>query len=111
LAKIETSVEGINQNPWRPKTLYNYIQDRYISPDIIVDISSVWEKKMEAIKAFKSQFYSPGNTEPQTYISSLDFFNFIQARALEFGHSIGVKYGEGFTKTRLIGVKDLFDLI
>ncbi len=115
LIKIETNWEGINQQAWRPKNVYHYIQDRYIKPDFIVDISEYWEGKLACIHAFKSQFYNPaakGNdSEPQTYISGKSFLESIESRAREFGHAIGVKYGEGFTKEKHIGVTDLFDLL
>jgi N-acetylglucosamine malate deacetylase 1 len=111
LIKIETSLDGIQQEAWRPKFVYNIIQDRYITPDVVVDISAYWEKKVQAIKAFKSQFFDPQNKEPQTYISSPEFIRSVEARAIEMGHAIGVKYGEGFTKYKQTGVKSLFDLI
>lgn len=110
LSKIETSVNGNWQKKWRPKFVYHAIQDRYIKPDFVVDISETFETKMEAIKAFKTQFYDPSSKEPQTPISSEDFLEFIEGRAREFGRSIGVTYGEGFTVERPIGVKSLFDL-
>jgi bacillithiol biosynthesis deacetylase BshB1 len=105
---------GTIQAPWRPRAVYHYIQDRFITPDIIVDITPYWETKVEAIRAFKSQFFtpaSPDSSEPATYISSPEFMRFIEARALELGHAIGATYGEGFTKERFIGVKSLFDLM
>ncbi|ABG59043.1 bacillithiol biosynthesis deacetylase BshB1 [Cytophaga hutchinsonii] len=114
LIKIETEWEGNKQEAWRPKNVYHYIQDRYIQPDFIVDISKHWDKKMECILAFKSQFYTPetsGNNEPQTYISGKSFLRSIESRAREFGHAIGVEYGEGFTKEKQLGVTDLFDLL
>ncbi len=111
LAKIETRFEGKMQMAWRPKAVYHFIQDRLIKPDLIVDITTVWEQKMASIKAYKSQFYDPDSKEPLTHISQPDFLNFIEGRAREFGHSIGVTYGEGFTKERQIGVRSLFDLI
>lgn len=91
LRKIETGLPA-----WRPKHVYHYIQDRYLEPDFVIDISEHWEKKEAAIRAFKSQFFDPNSTEPASYISSPEFLNFIQARAQEMGHKIGVKYGEGF---------------
>lgn len=106
LIKIETG-----QAPWRPKNIYHYIQDRLLTPDFVVDITPYWERKVEAIKAFNTQFYNPNSKEPLTYISTPEFMLFIEARALEYGHSIGVKYGEGFTKEKQLGVTDLFDLI
>ena len=111
LVKIKTSVDGKPQLPWRPKALYHYIQDRYINPDMIVDITPFIDKKMESIKAFSSQFYDPNSTEPQTPISSEDFLKFIESRALQFGRAIGVKYGEGFTVKITIGVKDITTLL
>ena len=113
LMKIETEWKGVKQDAWRPKNVYHYIQDRFLKPDFVVDISAHWETKLACIKAFRSQFYNPDATdeEPQTYISGKVFFDYLEARAREFGHSIGVEFGEGFTKEKEIGVKDLFDLI
>ncbi|MBJ6117930.1 bacillithiol biosynthesis deacetylase BshB1 [Pontibacter sp. BT310] len=112
LKMIETTgPDGEKQEAWRPKAVYHYIQDRYIKPDVIVDITPFWEKKLESIRAFKSQFYNPADSSENTYISSPEFMEFLEARAKEFGHAIGVTYGEGFTVERHIGVKNLFDLI
>ncbi|NDK54331.1 bacillithiol biosynthesis deacetylase BshB1 [Pontibacter fetidus] len=112
LKMIETiGPEGEKQEAWRPKAVYHYIQDRYIKPDVIVDITPYWEQKLESIRAFKSQFFNPNDTSENTYISSPEFMEFLEARAKEFGHAIGVTYGEGFTVERHIGVKNLFDLI
>jgi bacillithiol biosynthesis deacetylase BshB1 len=87
---------------WRPTQLYHYIQDRYLEPDFVVDISAHWDQKESAIRAFKSQFFDPSSTEPASYISSPDFLHFIQARAMEMGHKIGVKYGEGFQSQKTL---------
>ncbi|WP_194775591.1 bacillithiol biosynthesis deacetylase BshB1 [Pararhodonellum marinum] len=111
LRRVETFHDGESQAPWRPKYLYHFIQNNYIKPDFVVDISSYWEQKLESIKAFKSQFYDPENKEPESFISSSEFMDFVEARAKEFGHSINVKYGEGFTVEKMIGVNDLFDLV
>jgi bacillithiol biosynthesis deacetylase BshB1 len=111
LIKLETSLNGTPQKVWRPKAVYHYIQDRYIKPDFVVDITAFWDKKTEAIRAFKSQFFNPDSNEPETYISKEGFFAFVEARSREMGHSIGVRYGEGFTKEKQLGVKDLFDLL
>ena len=87
---------------WRPAQVYHYIQDRYLEPDFVVDISAHWDQKEAAIRAFKSQFFDPNSAEPASYISSPDFLNFIQARAMEMGHKIGVKYGEGFQSQKTL---------
>jgi N-acetylglucosamine malate deacetylase 1 len=112
LAKIETTDDqGNKQAAWRPKVVYHYIQSLLIEPDFIVDISGYWDKKIEAIKAFKSQFFDPNSTEPNTYISSPAFLRMVESRALEFGHALGVQHGEGFTTRRYPGVDNLLDLI
>lgn len=111
LAKIETLLDGKQQEPWRPKVMYHYIQSQLIQPQIIVDITGFWETKMDAVRAFKTQFYDPSSKEPETYVSSPDFLRMLEARAAEFGHAIGVRYGEGFTVDRFVGVNNLFDLI
>jgi bacillithiol biosynthesis deacetylase BshB1 len=90
---------------WRPKQVYHYIQDRYLEPDFVIDITAHWDQKEAAIRAFKSQFFDPNSVEPASYISSPDFLNFIQARAMEMGHKIEVKYGEGFQKQGPLEVK------
>ncbi len=110
LTKIETKDENAKQIAWRPTALYHYIQSQFIKPDFIVDISETWEKKLEAIRAFKTQFFDPSSKEPETYISNPGFLKMLEARAVEMGHAIGVKHGEGFVARRWIGVKSLFDI-
>ena len=110
LRREETVLGGVNQAPWRPNAVYHYIQNEYIQPDFVFDISDFWDIKLASIKAFRSQFYDPSNTEPESFISKPGFLEFIEARAREFGHRIQVKYGEGFTTERMPGLKDLFDL-
>lgn len=110
LSKIHTQLAGVGQEQWRPSLILQYIQDRYIKPDIIVDITPYFEIKIAAIKAFKTQFFNPELDEPETYISSPDFFESVIGRAREFGKSIGATYGEGFTSRKLLGIDDLFQL-
>lgn len=111
LSKIETNLEGKVQPAFRPRLLLQFIQDRYIQPDILVDISDFWEKKLECIHAFKTQFFNPENDDHQTYISSPEFLKVIEARSRELGKSIGAVHAEGFTSKKLLGVKSLFDLM
>jgi bacillithiol biosynthesis deacetylase BshB1 len=112
LSKVKTPDEkGSLQQPWRPRAFYNYIQSEFVTPDFIVDISDFWETKINSIKAFKTQFFDPSSDEPETYISSPAFLKKLEARSLDFGHTIGVSYGEGFTVRRFPGVKNLFDLL
>ncbi len=110
LIKIETQDNGMMQPAWRPKAVYHYIQDYYIEPDFVVDISEHMNKKLESIMAFSSQFYNPNSTEPETPISGKQFIENVKAKATILGRMIGTEYAEGFTTTRYMGVENLFDL-
>lgn len=109
LPRIVTKSGNREQEAWRP-TLFHYIQDKYIHPSFVVDISEYMPRKMEAIKAFKTQFFDGASNEPSTYISSPIFLESILARATEFGKSIGARYAEGFTSAKIIGVEDIFSI-
>ena len=111
LTKIETHENSSLQKAWRPKYVFNYIQDRYFNPDFVVDITNVFDKKIEAIKAYKTQFYNPGSKEPDTYISSPEFLESIIYRSKMFGKFIGVKYAEGFISKKMIGIQSFDALV
>lgn len=110
LVKIETEYLGQKQNPWRPKAIYHYIQDHHLKPDVVVDITEFVDKKIEALQAYKTQFYDPNSDEPKTPISGKEFFDFLKGRWMDFGRAAGFEYGEGFNVRRPIGTKNLFDL-
>lgn len=106
LRKIETYEGNKIQEPWKPKYIFNYIQDMYLTPSFVMDISEVIEEKMASIRAFKTQFHTPGqnDNEPQTYISTPDFLESIIYRSRMFGKMIGVKHAEGFISKKMIGM-------
>ena len=110
LVKIQSAEDDIPQAPFRPQLLLQYIQDHYLKPDIVIDVSDFMEQKIEVIKAFSTQFYDPNFDGPETPISGEDFFDFIKGRMMTLGRPIGAKYAEGFTCDRILGVDDLFDL-
>jgi len=114
LRKIETRDEnGNEQERWRPAHVLHYIQDWYHEPDILIDISDVFEQRMKAIEAYTTQFHTGEDTgdEPQTYISTPDFLDSVIARARMFGKRIGVKYAEGFISEKKLGIRNLDALI
>ncbi|MBT8219271.1 MAG: bacillithiol biosynthesis deacetylase BshB1 [Bacteroidia bacterium] len=111
LRKIHTEMNGIAQEEWRPRQIFSSIQDEYMQPDIVIDISPYMDRKMKSIMAFKSQFYDPNNDEPSSPISSKEFLEATKAKNRVFGRSIKVAFAEGFTAERTIGAKDLLDLI
>lgn len=112
LRQIKTfNDKGEEQEKWRPKYLLHYLQDRFFEPDFIVDISDVFEQRMESIRAYKTQFHSPDSNEPDTYLSQPEFFDALVARCRLMGKRIGVKYGEGFLSKKNIGISNLDALI
>ena len=111
LIKVPTYDEtGQPQDRWRPKAVYHYIQDHNLVPDFVVDITNYIDRKIELIMAFKSQFYDPESTEPDSPISSLEFIEFLKAKARTYGRPAGFEFAEGFNVARTIGVKDLYEL-
>ncbi len=111
LRRMETEWDGVSQVPWRPKRLFFYIQDQHLQPDFVVDISDFFEQKVASIEAFKTQFYNPDVDGPQTYISTQDFWHFLEARARVMGHMIGTAFGEGFQAESPLAVGSPLDLI
>lgn len=113
LRKIETSRDGKPQEAWRPRKLLHYIQDRYIRPSLVVDITDYWPQKLAAIQAYSTQVFTnsaAASDDPQTYISRPIFMDQIKARSLQMGHAIGTDYGEGFVSIEPLRVDDLLGL-
>lgn len=104
LRKIETDLDGNAQEAWRPAYVFHYIQDRYLKPDFVFDISAFIDEKMKAILAYTTQFNAADSNEPQTYISTPDFLDVVKARALMLGKRIGVQYAEGYISTKIPGI-------
>lgn len=111
LRKIITTDQGEEQMAWRPSYVFHYIQDRFIQPGFVIDISSQMDKKMEAILAYSSQFYSNDSREPATYISTPQFLETVKARAMMLGKRIGVAYAEGYISEKIIGLKNFDGII
>jgi bacillithiol biosynthesis deacetylase BshB1 len=111
LRRVQTQLNGQEQQPWRPKAVYHYIQDKQLKPDLVVDVTEFVEKKMEAIQAFKSQFYNPDSKEPESPISVRNYLEVVKAKMSVFGRDAGFEYAEGFTVERTPGVTDLFKLV
>jgi N-acetylglucosamine malate deacetylase 1 len=114
LMRIETvDQSGQVQDRWRPAYVLHYIQDRLLEPDVVIDISSVFEQRMQSIQAYGTQFFNPTDTVevPQTYISSPAFYEGVIARARMMGKRIGVAYGEGFITEKVPGLSFISDLI
>jgi bacillithiol biosynthesis deacetylase BshB1 len=111
LIKIETEIDGIKQEAWRPQMVYHYMQWKNLIPDFVVDISGFNDKRVESILAYSSQFYNSSSTEPETPIASKNFLESLNYRPKDLGRLIGTDYAEGFTVERYLAVNSLSDLI
>ncbi|MES2800529.1 MAG: bacillithiol biosynthesis deacetylase BshB1 [Bacteroidota bacterium] len=111
LRRIETSFDGIAQEAFRPTAIYHYVQEQYLNPDFVVDVTPFYDRKMEAIKAYSTQFFDASSKEPATPISGEKYLDYITGRMVQYGRSINVNYAEGFTTARIPGIEDLFDLL
>ena len=110
LVKIETELNGVEQEAWRPKQVYHYLQWKNLEPDFVVDVSDFVDTKMNAVKAYSSQFFDPNSKEPSSPITSLNFLESIKYRAQDLGRLVGVDYAEGFTTERYVAIKSLDNL-
>lgn len=110
LRKIESQFRGNAQDAHRPAQLLHYVQDYYREPDFVVDVTEVFDEKLECVRAFASQFYDPNSEEPDTPLTGVDFFDFLRARARDVGRPAGYELGEAFECSRVPGVRDLLKL-
>lgn len=111
LRRIETRDNDKLQEHWRPAQVFHYIQDRYLKPDFVYDISPYFEQKLKAILCYSTQFNTLNDNEPATYISNPDFLEVIRARALMFGKRIGVNFAEGYLTQKMIGITSFSHII
>jgi len=111
LRKIVTTDNGAAQEIWRPKYVFNYLQDKYLTPTFVIDITKVMDQKIDSVKAYGTQFHNPDLNEPQTYISTPDFMDSVLYRAKMLGKMIGVTYAEGFISNKMIGFENFDSFI
>lgn len=102
---------GVEQKEWRPTYVFHYLQDRFLQPNFVVDISKYMDQKIAAVLAYTTQFYNPDLNEPQTYISTPQFIESVKARAMMLGKRIGVEYAEGYISEKMIGISSFDSLI
>jgi N-acetylglucosamine malate deacetylase 1 len=111
LPKVRIEADGVQLEAWRPSNIYSYIQDYYLEPDILIDVTDFWEKRMESLMAYSSQFYNPDSNESPTPISSIEFLKHVEGRSHQFGRLINCVHAEGLKKIRPIGVHLLNQLV
>lgn len=105
LRRIETG-----NPPFRPRAIIYYFMNTVKQPNLIANISAEFQLKIKALKAYQSQFFNNESTEPSTFISSKEFWEFIETRAKYFGQQIGVEYGEPFYVNSPIKIDNIFTI-
>lgn len=110
LRRIQTTLDGVEQEAWRPKIVYHYIQWKNIEPDFVVDVSDFMQQKLDAVMAYSSQFYDPNSKEPISPIATKNFTESIEYRAKDLGRLVFTDYAEGFTTERYVAVNSLANL-
>lgn len=110
LRRISTQRNGKEQEAWRPKVVYHYIQWKDIEPDFVVDVTGFMDIKIKSVFAYESQFYNPDSNEPITPIATTNFKESITYRARNFGRLVGVDYAEGYTTERYVAVDNLSNI-
>ena len=105
LEKVDTQ-----QKVWRPKAIYHYIQFNHLQPDFVINISRQMEKKIEAVKAYKTQFYNSDSKETETIISKKGFLESVKYRAQDLGRQANCEYAEGFIAHQMLKVDSFFDI-
>jgi bacillithiol biosynthesis deacetylase BshB1 len=94
------------QERHRPTRLIYYMGWYEFDPTFIVDITDQFERKMEAIYAYSTQFHPDGSPDPQTRLTSPNTDWLIRSRMAYYGARIRVHYGEGFLIRGHLAVDD-----
>lgn len=101
--------------PHRPAAVFSYMQHDPFDPHLIVDVTAVWERKMESLAAYRSQLFQPGQTEeddqPKTKVASREFRLAVEGRARHFGLMTGAELGEPFWSRLPLAVNDLLAVL
>jgi len=105
LAKLDAPGE-----PHRPFKIIHSSSFAQVKHTFIVDVTQQFERKIQAVKCYKSQFGKAG-TPPGPFPLSGSVFDFLQVTASHYGHLIRKKYGEAFITRELTEVEDPMKLL
>ena len=111
LATMRNYDPDSGQQSTKMPAIAHAVYSRLVQPSFIIDVSEFAEKKMEAIRAYQSQFYSPDSREPVTRIAEKGFLREIEDRTRYYGSLIGVEAGEPFYVREALNVEDPFTLL
>lgn len=95
----------IDGEPHRPRKILHSCSFMEVHPTLVIDITSQFERKCQAVACYKSQFEEiPGQRE--VYPPARNIFDFMEIQNRRYGYMIGVKYGEAFYQKEVLAVDD-----
>ena len=95
----------------RASALGYYMCHTPFEPGVIVDVSEYWNRKMEVVNCYRSQFYDPSHQGVPTKISQPGFMAAVEGRARELGTRAGVELGEAIVWQDPPAVANPVDLV
>lgn len=95
----------------RPRRILLGMGRRSFTPTLVVDVSSVYERKRKALAAYGSQFTRPPGDSLATPISDPAFLPFVEARDRVYGRSISAEFGEPFAARGPWDIHDADELV
>jgi bacillithiol biosynthesis deacetylase BshB1 len=106
LAKIEPAVPA--HRPFKIVHTLTYREDP-VKPTFIVDISDVFDRKLEAIRCYASQFDGVKQAG-EVYPNSDPLIEIVRHQAAHYGSQIRTRYGEPFFTHETMRVDDVASL-
>jgi bacillithiol biosynthesis deacetylase BshB1 len=106
---------GLKQLPiageaYRPKKILYAAMYAEVRPSFSVDISAVFQRKLEAILCFASQFSGDMKEITELYPAWGRLIDQITTQCKYYGHLIGVEYAEPFVVKELLAIEDIVDM-
>lgn len=100
---VKLDVDG---GPHRPNRVLYYLVPHKVPPSFVVDVTEFHDRKMKAVRAYRSQLFDSGRDAPETYISQPGFLSRIEAIDRYHGALIDVDFGEAFYVREALRVDD-----
>lgn len=100
----------VSGEPHRPKKILYASMYWEVKPSFLVDVTSQWERKLDAINCFASQFAGDLRDITELYPAWGKLIDRITTQCKYFGHLMGVAYAEPFVVKEAMAVEDIVDL-
>ena len=108
LAKYAPSTDVEAHRPYKLLYALTYREDP-VKPTFVVDISDVFETKMQAIRCYSSQFEG-AKAAGEVYPTGQDLYELIRVQSAHYGSLIRRRYGEPFYTPETQEVDDVLKL-